>query len=134
MKHQTRKLTFETRHDPDTGAAMTRLTPIDITCHRNYFYQKCFTNDGARLLFAGEFGPQPSPHWNYQLLDLASGVATQLTDGRGENTFGGFLSPDDRSLYLVRAERNLIRLALDDLTEEVVYTVPEGWVEAASQG
>lgn len=127
-KHTQRQLRFETRHDVDTGARITRLTPTDTTCHRNYFYQKCFTNDGAKLIFGGEFGPQPSPHWNYHLLDLASQTATQLTEGAGENTFGGFLSPDDRHLYFVRAERQLIRLALADLTEEVAYTVPDGWV------
>jgi hypothetical protein len=127
-KGTIRQLQYHTRTDPDTGACVTRLTPADVTCHRNYFYQKCFTRDGSRLLFAGEFGPAPSPHWNYQLLDLASGQARQLTEGQGENTFGGFLSPDDRHLFFVRGERQLLRLALDDLHEEVVYTVPEGWV------
>ena len=119
---------FHSFSDPDTGARVQRLSPPGVTCHRNYFYQKCFTNDGGKLLFAGEFGPQPSPHWNYLLLDLQTQVATQLSDQRGENTFGGFLSPDDRFLYFVRAERQLIRLALADLSEEVVYTVPADWV------
>jgi oligogalacturonide lyase len=127
-KHTQRQLRFETRHDVDTGARITRLTPLDVTCHRNYFYQKCFSNDGSKLVFGAEFGPQPSPNWNYHLLDLASQTATQLTEGAGENTFGGFLSPDDRHLYFVRAERQLIRLALADLSEEVAYTVPDGWV------
>ncbi len=126
MKATERQLRFVTRQDPDTGARVTRLTPTDVTCHRNYFYQKCFTNDGQRLIFGAEFGPGTS--WNYHLLDLESQVATQLTDQAGENTFGGFLSPDDRHLYFVRAERRLIRLSLRDLSEEVVYTVPEGWV------
>nr|WP_295782245.1 oligogalacturonate lyase family protein [Rhodoferax sp.] len=121
-----RQLTFQTRQDPDTGARVTRLTPTDITCHRNYFYQKCFTSDVSKLIFAGEFGPGNA--WNYHLLDLNSQVATQLTDQRGENTFGGFMSPDDQHLYFVRAERQLIRLALSGLKEEVVYTVPQGWV------
>lgn len=126
MKFTQRKMPFATRRDPDTGAEVTRLTPLDVTCHRNYFYQKCFTNDGQRLLFAGEFGPGSA--WNYHLLDLQSHVATQLTDQAGENTFGGFLSPDDRHLYFVRAERQLIRLDLASLDEEVVYTVAQGWV------
>jgi oligogalacturonide lyase len=121
-----RPLKFETRQDPDTGAKVTRLTPTDITCHRNYFYQKCFTNDGSKLIFGAEFGP--GNLWNYHLLDLQSQVATQLTDQARENTFGGFLSPDDQYLYFVRAERRLIRLALSELKEEVIYTVPEGWV------
>ncbi len=125
-KSTQRQLKFETRHDPDTGAQVTRLTPADVTCHRNYFYQKCFTNDGTKLIFGAEFGPGTS--WNYHLLDLQSQVATQLSDGAGENTFGGFLSPDDQHLYFVRAERQLIRLHLNDLHEDVAYTVPEGWV------
>ena len=125
-KGQQRHLKAETRHDPDTGAAITRLTPPDVTCHRNYFYQKCFTNDGTKLVFGAEFGP--GTHWNYHLLDIASGDCTQVTDGAGENTFGGFLSPDDQWLYFVRAERQLIRLSLADLHEEVAYVVPEGWV------
>ena len=107
---------------------MTRLTPPDVTCHRNYFYQKCFTRDGSRLVFGAEFGPEPSPNWNYHLLDLENQTATQLTEGSGENTFGGFLSPDDRYLFFVRAERQLIRLSMADLSEHVAYTVPEGWV------
>jgi oligogalacturonide lyase len=131
-KSTQRQFQFQTRHDPDTGARVTRLTPLEVTCHRNYFYQKCFTNDGQRLIFGAEFGPDVGdpthPNWNYHLLDLASQTATQLTVGRGENTFGGFLSPDDRHLYFVRAERQLIRLSLADLSEVVAYTVPEGWV------
>jgi oligogalacturonide lyase len=126
MKATQRQLNFVTKTDPDTGAEVTRLTPLDVTCHRQYFYQKCFTNDGSKLLFAGEFGP--SNYWNYHLLDLESQVATQLTDQARENTFGGFLSPDDKSLYFVRAERQLIKLELSSLKEEVVYTVPQGWI------
>lgn len=127
-KGTERQFSFQTWADPNTGARVQRLTPPDVTCHRNYFYQKCFTADGSKLIFAGEFGPQPSPHWNYHLLDLATQKAVQLTDQRGENTFGGFMSPGDQFLYFVRAERQLVRLNLADLSEEVVYTVPEGWV------
>jgi oligogalacturonide lyase len=125
-KATVRQLSFHTRHDPDTGALVTRLTPLDVTCHRNYFYQKCFTNDGGRLLFGAEFGP--GRDWNYHLLDLQTQQAVQLTDQPGENTFGGFLSPDDRHLYFVRAERLLVRLSLDTLEEAVIYTVPDDWV------
>ena len=104
-------LTYHHYLDPDTGAAVCRLTPPEVTCHRNYFYQKCFTNDGSQLLFAGEF----DGHWNYYLLDLASGQARQLTEGAGDNTFGGFLSPDDSTLYYVKNGRDLLRVDLDTL-------------------
>ena len=118
------KLDYEVSQDPDTGVEVTRLTPPEVTCHRNYFYQKCFTNDGNKLLFAGEF----DGNWNYYLLDIAAGEALQLTEGSGDNTFGGFLSPDDKSLYYVKNERTLLEVNLETLVEREVYRVPADWV------
>ncbi|WP_296510044.1 oligogalacturonate lyase family protein [Rhodoferax sp.] len=123
-KASARHFQFSIRQDPDTGAKVTRLTPQDVACHRTYFYQKCFTNNGEGLVFGARFGG----HWNYHLLDLRSQIATQLTDQAGENTFGGFLSPAGDYLYFVRAERQLIRLEIASLKEECVYTVPPDWV------
>ncbi len=117
------QLQFESYTDSVTGAKVTRLTPTDVTCHRNYFYQKCFTNDGNKLLFGGWFDND----WNCYLLDLQTQVATQLTEGSGDNTFGCFLSPDDVYLYYVKNERELRRVKLDDLSEQVIYTVPDEW-------
>lgn len=122
-KGDTVRLGFHEFRDPGTGVRVTRLTPPDVTCHRNYFYQKCFTEDGGRLLFGGLFDGD----WNCFLLDLAGGVARQLTEGAGDNTFGCFLSPDDRDLYYVKNGRELRRVALDTLDERVVYAVPEGY-------
>lgn len=113
---------FEFR-DPATGARVTRLTPRDVTCHRNYFYQKCFTNDGQHLLFGAWFDND----WNCYLLDLKRQQARQLTEGRGDNTFGCFLSPDDQYLYYVKGGRELRRVRLDTLAEEIVYTVATGF-------
>ncbi|MGB7800690.1 oligogalacturonate lyase family protein [Buttiauxella sp.] len=118
------KLVYEVSQDPDTGVEVTRLTPPEVTCHRNYFYQKCFTNDGNKLLFAGEF----DGNWNYYLLDIAACEAVQLTEGTGDNTFGGFLSPDDKSLYYVKNERTLLEVNLETLVEREVYRVPADWV------
>ncbi len=118
------KLVYEVSQDPDTGVEVTRLTPPEVTCHRNYFYQKCFTQDGSKLLFAGEF----DGNWNYYLLDIAAAEAVQLTEGSGDNTFGGFLSPDDKSLYYVKNERTLLEVNLETLVEREVYRVPADWV------
>ncbi len=123
-KGSTIQLHFHHFSDPHTGARITRLTPPDVICHRNYFYQKSFTRDGSKLLFAAEF----DGHRNYYLLDRQKQTAVQLTHGRGDNTFGGFLSPDDRSLYYVKNERELRRVSLDDYSEHTIYTVPEEWV------
>ncbi len=118
------QLNYERYIDEDTGAKVTRFTPTDVICHRNYFYQKCFIDGGKKLIFAGEF----DTHRNYYLLDLATGIATQITEGAGDNTFGGFLSPDENYLYYVKGERNLMRVTLETLQEEAVYRVPDEWV------
>ncbi|HHB1427191.1 TPA: oligogalacturonate lyase family protein [Serratia odorifera] len=117
-------LDFHSFTDPGTGARVTRLTPPEVLCHRNYFYQKCFTQDGRQLLFAAEF----DGHRNYYLLDRQQRQAVQLTEGAGDNTFGGFLSPDDRFLYYVKNERELRRVTLSTQEESTVYRVPEEWV------
>ncbi|MBS1203217.1 MAG: oligogalacturonate lyase [Proteobacteria bacterium] len=118
------QLTFRRQHDEKTGHEVIRLTPPHIICHRNYFYQKCFTRDGGKLLFGGAF----EGHWNYYLLDLARHEATQLTEGSGDNTFGGFLSADDRSLWYVKNSRELRRVDLHTLEEHIVYQVDDDWV------
>ena len=94
MKGKIIPLSFLHTQDSETGHQVIRMTPPHVICHRNYFYQKCFTRDGGKLIFGGAF----EGHWNYYLLDIAGQQATQLTDGPGDNTFGGFLSADDRSL------------------------------------
>ena len=103
---------------------VTRVTSRWVTCRRNYFYQKSFSNDGSPLLFGGGF----DGHWNYWLLDLPTGVATRLTEGHGDNTFGGFLSLDDEYLHYVKGDWRLLRLLLQTFTESVVYEVPEDLV------
>jgi oligogalacturonide lyase len=120
------QLKFQDFKDPSTGARVTRLTPVDVTCHRNYFYQKCFTNDGSKLLFGGLFD---NDNWNAYLLDLKTQTARQITDGKGkaDNTFGNFLSPDDKYLYYVKGGRELRRVELDSLEEHILYTVPQGY-------
>lgn len=115
---------FRTFRDADTGARVTRLTPRGTACLRNYFYQKSFTNDGRRLVLGCAPGGRP----NFWLLDLTTARARQLTQGKGENIQGAYLSADDRWLYFTRGGRDHVRVDLDTLEEEVVYRVPEGWV------
>ncbi|WGY45482.1 oligogalacturonate lyase family protein [Vibrio sp. ABG19] len=117
------QLAFESFIDSDTQVKVTRLTPTDVICHRNYFYQKCFTNDGSKLLFAGDFDGAR----NYYLADLNTQQAKQLTEGKGDNTFGGFISNDDRSFFYVKNELNLMKVDLETLEEQVIYTVDDKW-------
>jgi oligogalacturonide lyase len=122
-KGDTFQLKFHDFTDPVTGVRVTRLTPPDVTCHRNYFYQKCFTNDGKKLMFGGWF----DNNWNNFLLDLDTQVATQITEGAGNNTFGCFLSPDDKTFYYRLGAKEMRKVDLATLKEETYYTVPDGW-------
>lgn len=124
MKGKIIPLNFQTRQDSETGHEVIRMTPPHIICHRNYFYQKCFTRDSSKLLFGGAF----EGHWNYYLLDIPGQQAMQLTEGPGDNTFGGFLSADDKSLWYVKETRELRRVDLKSLEEYVVYEVDDDWV------
>ena len=83
-KGTTLQLNYERYIDEDTGAKVTRFTPTDVICHRNYFYQKCFIDGGKKLIFAGEF----DTHRNYYLLDLATGIATDNRGGVRSGTAG----------------------------------------------
>lgn len=124
MKGKIIPLNFRQQKDSVTGHDVIRMTPPHIICHRNYFYQKCFTRDGEKLIFGGAF----EGHWNYYLLDIPNQQATQLTDGEGDNTFGGFLSADDRALWYVKHSRQLRRVDLESLEEHVIYEVDDEWV------
>lgn len=116
-------LDFESFLDSDTKVKVTRLTPKGVTCHRNYFYQKCFSKDGSKLLFAGDFDGER----NYYLLDLDKQTAIQLTEGAGDNTFGGFISDDDKSFFYVKNELHLMKVDLETLQETIIYTVEAEW-------
>ncbi|MBS6366704.1 MAG: hypothetical protein KH420_05080, partial [Clostridiales bacterium] len=56
MRHQS---AADRTLSPHSGRSLHFWCPPEVTCHRNYFYQKCFFNDGSHLLFAGEF----DGHW-----------------------------------------------------------------------
>ena len=124
MKGKIIPLNFRSRLDTETGHEVIRMTPPHIICHRNYFYQKCFTQDGSKIIFGGAF----EGHWNYYLLDIEKQQATQLTEGAGDNTFGGFLYDDDKSRWYVKNSRELRRVDLESFEEHVVYEVDDEWV------
>jgi oligogalacturonide lyase len=129
MSKDTRiQFDFHESIDPDTGVRVTRLSPPEVACPRNYFYQKCFTEDGSKLLFGGEFAGV----FNLWVLDLQTQEARQLTEGKGDNYHGSFLSPDDQSAYYVKNRNEFRRVDLTTLEETVIYTVPEGWKGAGT--
>ena len=48
--------------------------------------------------------------------------------GAGDNTFGGFLSPDDRAFYYEERIARLWRSIFQTRVEREVYRVPDDWV------
>ena len=121
---QLLSLPFKHTQDAKTGAQITQITPDDFICNRNYFYQKCFTNDGKKLLLAGNF----DQNRNYHLFDLEQETALQLTEGSGDNVFGGFLTSQDDALIFVKNNKQLIRVDLKTQEHSVLYEVAKGWV------
>ncbi|MDQ7987999.1 MAG: oligogalacturonate lyase family protein [Candidatus Dactylopiibacterium sp.] len=127
-KGSTQQFEFHEFRDRDTGVRVVRLTPPEVACPRNYFYQKCFSNDGRWLIFGCEL----EGAFNVWQLNLASGQARQLTEGAGDNYHGAYLSPDDRFLFYTKGGREHRRVDLASLEERVIYTVPEGWTGAGT--
>lgn len=123
-KNKEIKLNFSVSYDKITNNKITRLTPLEVSCHRNYFYQKCFLNNGKDILFAGEF----DNYFNYYILNLESQTAIQITEGDGDNTFGGEISQDEKYLFYVKNGSNLNRVELSSLKEERVYSTNSDWV------
>ena len=58
-------------------------------------------------------------------MDLVNQTAKQLTEGAGDNTFGGYLSPYDNYLFYVKNEKHFQRVDLTTLEEVTIYTVPD---------
>jgi oligogalacturonide lyase len=114
--------------DPSTGARVVRLTPPGAACFRNYFYQKCFSRDGKRLIFGFELGGET----NLWMLELDGGRATQLSQGGGANYQGAYLSADDRFIFFTRGRARHLRIDLGSLEETIVYEVPPGWIGAGT--
>lgn len=127
-KGSTVQFQFQDFTDPTTGVRVTRLSPVDVSCPRNYFYQKCFSNDGQQLLFGCEY---EGVH-NLWMLDLQTQVARQLTEGNGDNYHGSFVSPDDKFVFYVKNRDNLFRVNLETLEETLVFRVPAGWKGAGT--
>jgi oligogalacturonide lyase len=127
-KGRVQRLSFRIFRDEETGTRVVRLTPPGVNAFRNYFYQKAFTSDGARLLLGASGGDLESGDGTVQLwLVGLDGEARQLTDGAPAAVQGAYLSDDDRFVYFSRSNRFHVRLDLATLAEEVVYDAPDGW-------
>lgn len=118
------KLNYYVSYDLDIGVEVICLIFLEVICYCNYFYQKCFFNDGSYLLFVGEF----DGYWNYYLLNIVSVEVVQLIEGVGDNIFGGFFFLDDKLFYYVKNDCILLEVNLIIFVECEVYCVSDDWV------
>lgn len=116
------KLKFEEVICSETNRKMLRLTPKEYLCHHPYFYNKIFTSDGSKMIFASDM----SGERNYYLLDLRTMEATQLTDSNDVCDFSGCISNDDSYMSYMQ-EGNVMKLSLDTLEEEIIYYKKDDW-------
>ncbi|GHV87087.1 oligogalacturonate lyase [Spirochaetia bacterium] len=120
---------FYTYQDSHTGRTVVRLTPPDCLNHHPYFYNKMFTNDGKKLVYAG----MRDGDRNYYFLDLENGESLQLTDGKELADFGAQLTSDDAFLIFTRGA-GTYRMDMKSLKEELLYETPDGWKGYANPG
>ena len=108
--------------DEWTGTRVTRLTEPDHVSHHMYFYNRCTTADGSRLLYCA----QTEGERQLYLMDLHTGDAVQLTEGDGLDDYGGLISAEDTHI-LYQQKGGIWKLCLETLEKECVYSIPEGW-------
>ena len=109
--------------DPDTGREVWRLSPPEFLSTHPYFYFNCISKDN---LFAF-YGSEISGSRQLYRQDLVSGDLMQLTDREGVLVYQACLSNDDKTI-LYATKDSIIRLFVDTLEEEVLYTPgPEWW-------
>ncbi|MDY4041445.1 MAG: oligogalacturonate lyase family protein [Collinsella sp.] len=113
---------FVTYEDPYTGAVVERLTDPGTTCHHMYFYAHMTTADGSKLLYA----PEIDGERQIFCMDLMTGDAVQLTEGRGVDDWSAEFTPDERGV-IYHQDDAIWRLDLSTLERECVYRTPEGW-------
>ncbi len=115
-------LTFSDYVDPISDKRVIQLTPKDQFNHLPYFYNKCITNDNNHLIY----GNKTKDQRNLFKMNLENATSLQLTESDGINEFTAVLNSNDRFLIYVK-NRQIIRLFLNDLEEEIIYEIPDGW-------
>lgn len=113
---------FEAFVDPDTGAALERLTPRGTLCHHMRFNQRNITRDSMFLLYSMELNGMR----RICAMNLENGLAVQLTHGRDVADYTGVFSADDRYLYYLQAN-TIWRINLFTLLRERVYAPKRPW-------
>ncbi len=122
MKGDSIKSDFSEYKDSITGKIIIQLTPSDGFNHHPYFYNKIISNDSKYLIY----GNKTRGRRNVFKMDLFEGTSIQLTDADGINDFNVILSNDDKFVIFTK-NRQIIRLNIDSLDEEIVYEIPKGW-------
>lgn len=113
---------FQTYQDRVTGRTVTKLTPDGTLCHQPYFYNRMFTADGTKLVYARE----ENGVRGLWMLNLTDGISRCLTEESGIDTFGVNLSADE-SAIIYSQNNSVFRQSLSTGEKTVLYATPEGW-------
>ncbi len=110
-------------NDPDTGREVLRLTSPECLSTHPYFYFNCISRDNRFVVFGSDLSGSRRLH----KVDVETGDITQLTQREKMVVYQACLSLDDQTLVYATASQ-VVRLDLETLEEEVVYTLgPEWW-------
>lgn len=119
-------LKFQEFADRKTGRRVKKLTPDGTLAHHPYFYNKIFTRDDRCIVAVMDMGEGRQLF----LLDILQETARQLTEAKEIGDFTPMLSRDDHFLFYNQG-RSFIKLDLDTLAAQVLYTVPQAWMPGA---
>ncbi|KYG34160.1 oligogalacturonate lyase family protein [Alkalihalobacillus trypoxylicola] len=117
-------------YDSISGAKIIKLTSYYAHNFHLYFTNEGFYNDGNNLLI----GSDRENKTNLFSVDLSTGQITQLTDfkvGEQVNIQNTFLNPLKNEAYFMH-DRQLFSLNLDDLKEQSLFQLPEGYIFSGS--
>ncbi|WP_157800859.1 oligogalacturonate lyase family protein [Bacillus solitudinis] len=111
--------------DPITGTTIKQLTNYMAHSYHLYFTNPGWIEDGRRLLF----GSERENTANLFSVDIENGEITQLTDFRKESQVGiqgTYVNPILKEAYYI-VDNYIVSLDLKGLTEERIYTLPQGF-------
>jgi oligogalacturonide lyase len=108
--------------DPLTEREMFRLTDPKILHHLPHYHNRYISKRDTFMLVASE---RTGTRQIYRI-NLPDGDAEQLTEGNDVHPYSPFLSPNDRSIFLLQGN-SLKEVSTGNGREKTIYSTPQGW-------
>ncbi len=107
--------------DEKTGALVRRLTADGSDNDSLYFTSTSFVGEGSDTIV---FRSDRTGGWEFYMLEIGAGRLVQVTQSESGDAGRGCVDPGGRLFY--HDGRALKVVDLDDMSEELIYTAPEG--------